>query len=376
MESHITLGRIFGVKIGIHFSWILIALLIAFSLSVRFQSMHPDWSTSTIWLTAIVTSLLFFTSIVIHELSHVMVARMNNLPVHGITLFALGGVAHMGKEAADAKTEFWMGIAGPITSAAIGVLCLAIARTLGWTALAEPGTPVMAMLVWLGAINIMLAVFNMIPGFPMDGGRVLRAALWWKTGNMVRASRIASTTGQFVAYFFIVLGILSFFRGAGFAGLWIAFIGWFLLNAARASYASVEVGERLRGVQVADVMRRDCPVVDGRSNLQTFIDEYLLPTGRRCFLIIDDGKPHGLITPNEVRAVERVRWPYTTIHDVMIPIDRMKTIEPAMPLMEAMEMMGQENINQLPVMSQGVLQGIISRDHIIQFMVMRAELDM
>jgi Zn-dependent protease len=376
MESHITLGRIFGVKIGIHFSWILIALLITFSLSVRFQSMHPDWSASTIWLTAIVTSLLFFTSIVMHELSHVMVARMNNLPVHGITLFALGGVAHMGKDAADAKTEFWMGIVGSITSAAIGVLCLAIARTLGWTAVAEPGTPVMAMLVWLGAINILLAAFNMIPGFPMDGGRVLRAALWWKTGNMVRASRIASTTGQFVAYFFIVLGILSFFRGAGFAGLWIAFIGWFLLNAARASYASVEAGERLRGVQVADVMRRDCPVVDGRSNLQTFIDENLLPTGRRCFLIIDDGKAHGLITPNEVRAVERARWPYTTIHDVMIPIDRMKTIEPAMPLMEAMEMMGRENINQLPVMSQGALQGIISRDHIIQFMVMRAELDM
>jgi Zn-dependent protease/predicted transcriptional regulator len=376
MESHIKLGRIFGVKIELHYTWVVIAVLITFSLAARFEALHPDWSSGTIWITAIVTSLLFFASIVTHELSHVMVARRSKLPVHGITLFALGGMAHMGKDASDARTEFWMGIVGPITSALIGFLCLGAARALGWTAVAEPGMPLMAMLVWLGVINILLAVFNMIPGFPMDGGRVLRAALWWKTGNMVWASRVASRTGEFVAYVFIVIGIIGFFRGLGFGGLWIAFIGWFLLNAARASYSQVEIGERLRGVRVADMMTRDCPVVDGRSNLQTFVDDYLLRSGRRCYLIVEDGAAAGLITPNEVRSVERPRWPYTTVNDVMIPMDRMKTVSPEMPVSEALEILGRANINQLPVTSRGQLEGIISRDHIIQFLVTRAELDM
>src|SRR5262245_29326040 len=160
MESNIKLGRLFGVEIGLHYTWIIIALLIAFSLAARFQSMHPDWGGGVAWLTAIITAALFFASIIVHELSHAMVAKMRGLPVHSITLFALGGVAKIGKEAADAKTEFWMGIVGPITSAVVGFIWLGLARTLGWALLAEPGTPLMAMLVWLGYINIVIAIFN------------------------------------------------------------------------------------------------------------------------------------------------------------------------------------------------------------------------
>jgi Zn-dependent protease/predicted transcriptional regulator len=305
-----------------------------------------------------------------------MVAKMRGLPVHSITLFALGGIAKIEKEAADATTEFWMGIVGPITSAVVGFICLGLARTLGWTMLAEPGTPLMAMLVWLGYINIAIAIFNMIPGFPMDGGRVLRAAVWWKTGDMALATRVAAMTGQVIAFGFIVLGVIGFFSGRGFGGLWIAFIGWFLLNAARASYARVEMGERLRGVRVADLMARDGAQVDGRTNLQTFVDEYVLGTGRRCHLIVENGATVGLITPHEVKAVDRARWPSTTVSDAMVPIDRLKTVNPDMPAAEALEMLGRGDVNQLPVVSNGRLEGIVSRDRLLQFLFTRAELDM
>jgi Zn-dependent protease/predicted transcriptional regulator len=375
MESHIKLGRIFGVKIGLHYSWIIIALLIAFSLASRFQEMHPDWGFGVAWATAIITGALFFAAIIAHELSHALVAKLRGLPVHSIKLFVLGGVAQIEADAKDAKTEFWVGIAGPVTSAALGFICLGLAWTFGWTMPAEPGTPLMAMLVWLGYINITLAIFNMIPGFPLDGGRVLRAVIWWITSNRVRATRIAILTGQFIAFGFIFLGLFSFFRGAGFGGLWIAFIGWFLLQAARSSYAQLEMSERLRGVRVSDVMARDCPMVDGHSNLQTFVDEYLLRTGRRCFLIVENGAVAGLITPQEVKAVERARWPFTTVHDVMIPIDRLRTVKPDTPVTEALETIGRADVNQLPVMSNGRLEGIISRDRVLQFLVTRAELD-
>jgi Zn-dependent protease/predicted transcriptional regulator len=376
MESRIKLGRIFGIKIGLHYTWVIIALLITFSLAARFQGMHPNWGPGVAWATAIITGALFFAAIIAHELSHALVAKLRGLPVHAITLFALGGVAQIEKEAADAKTEFWMGIVGPITSAVLGCLCLGLAWMLGWTMLAEPGTPFMAMLVWLGYINIGLALFNMIPGFPLDGGRVLRAVIWWITGNGVRATRIATVMGQFIAFGFIILGLISFFRGAGFDGLWTAFIGSFLLQAARSSYAQLETSERLRGVRVSDVMVRDCPVVDGRTTLQTFVDEYLLRTGRRCFLIVENGKVEGLITPHEVKAVERARWPYTTVADVMIPIDRLRTVRPDTPMTEALEMIGRADVNQLPVMSNGRLEGMVSRNRALQFLVTSSALDM
>lgn len=170
------------------------------SLSGYFAEAHPDWSSGTIWAMAILSALFFFVAIVLHELSHAWVARLNDLPVHSITLFALGGVAKIEKKAPDGKTEFWMGIIGPITSAVIGFLCLSIAYLLGWMPMSESDTPAMAMLVWLGYINIALASFNMVPGFPMDGGRVLRGIIWIVTGNAAKATRIASMTGQVMAF--------------------------------------------------------------------------------------------------------------------------------------------------------------------------------
>jgi len=161
----------------------------------------------------------------------------------------------------------------------------------------------MAILVWLGYVNIMLAIFNMIPGFPMDGGRVLRAIVWWITGNSARATRIASLTGQFLAFGFIIFGLFQFFGGAGFGGLWIAFIGWFLLTAAKASYVQNELTEKLRGISVGDIMIRDCPVLESRNNVQTFIEDHLLKTGQRCFMVTENGTPVGLITTTRGQTI-------------------------------------------------------------------------
>src|SRR5437762_8326735 len=228
MKAQIKLFKIFGIQIGLHYSWLLIAVLVVFSLAGQFAFTNPQWGSTVIWGVAILTALLFFAAIVVHELSHAAVAKARGLPVRSITLFALGGVAQIEKEASDAKTEFWMGIAGPITSALIGLICLGIAAGLGWNPSFHHQSPGAAMLGWLGVINLALAVFNMVPGFPLDGGRVLRATIWWITGNASRATRIATAVGQLVAFVFIIFGLFRFFNGAGFGGLWLTFIGWFL----------------------------------------------------------------------------------------------------------------------------------------------------
>jgi Zn-dependent protease/predicted transcriptional regulator len=376
MESQIKLGRIFGVEIGLHYSWLIIALLIAFSLAGHFGAAHPDWGRGVIWSMAIITALLFFAAIVAHELSHALVARRRGLPVRSITLFALGGVAQLEKEPEDAKTEFLVSIVGPIASAAIGFVCLMLAWALGWTMMPEATTPLLAMLIWLGYINIGLAIFNLLPGFPMDGGRVLRALIWWYTGSARRATLAASVTGQVFGFAFIIFGIYRFFGGPGFSGLWMVIIGWFLFNAAKAVYARQEMTERLRGVRVGDLMTLDYTVVDGNDNLQTFVHDYLLHTGRRCFLIAEQGVVTGLITPNEVKGIPRARWPYTTVYDVMRPLEQLRTVTPETPVSEALEIIGRDDINQLPAVANGRLEGMISRDQILRYLLTRAELKM
>ena len=376
MKAHIRLGRIFGIEIGLHLSWFIIALLITLSLSSQFHELNPDWGEGTIWATAISTALLFFVTIVAHELSHAMVAKARRLPVRSITLFALGGVAQIEKEAGEASTEFWMGIAGPIMSALIGIICLTVAWAFGWSPLAIPHTPLLAMLMWLGYINISLAVFNLIPGFPLDGGRVLRGIVWWLTGDGVRATRIAARIGQVVAFLFIITGIVRFFMGAGIGGLWIAFIGWFLLDAAGASRAQVEVSSRLRGVRAGDLLERNCVVVSAHENLQTFVDNYLLRTGGQCFLVRNGHGIEGIITPYEVIGTDRARWPYTTIDQAMRRLDQLPAIAPDTPIVEAIEIMDRENANELPVARNGRIEGFVTRGGVLRLLQTRAALEM
>ena len=376
MEATIRLGSIYGIKIGLHYSWLIIAVLIVLSLSGHFAQAHPDWSSGTIWMMAVFSALFFFVAIIVHELSHAAVARSKDLPVRSITLFALGGVAQIERESPDAKTEFWIGIVGPMTSAVIGSTCLVIAYLLGWKPMSEAETPIMAMLVWLGYINIALAVFNMIPGFPMDGGRVLLGLIWAATGDGPKATRFASVSGQVMAVGFIILGLFMFFSGAGIGGLWIAFIGWFLLNAAKATYVQVEITEGLKGALVNDLMSHDCPVLDRYENLQTVVNDHLLRTGERCFMVTEEDVPVGMITPHEIKSVERRLWPFKTAADVMRPLDSLHTVKPETPATEALEIIGREGVNQLPVVSGGRLRGIISRERIINYLFTRKELNM
>lgn len=374
MQSQIKLGRIFGVEIGLHYSWIVIALLIVFSLAGHFRETNAQWGDGIVLMTAVVTGVLFFAAIIAHELAHSVVAKSRGLPVKSITLFALGGVAQIEKDAADAKTEFWIAIVGPITSFVIGGCLLAVSLAMGWAWMETAKTPLLAMMVWLGYINIVLGVFNLIPGFPLDGGRVLRAIVWWVTKDAVRATRIAARVGQTVALFFIITGVFRLFGGAGFAGLWMAIIGWFLLDAAGASYAQVEVTERLRGVRVGDIMARDCPTVEGRTNLQIFVEEFLLRTGRRCFVVVENGDVAGIITAHEIKEVEPPLRQYKTVSDAMRPIHQLRTVTIDTPVAEVLETMGREDLNQLPVVSEGKLEGVISRGQVLRYLQTRMEL--
>jgi Zn-dependent protease/predicted transcriptional regulator len=375
MRPSIRLGRLLGIDIGLHYSWFIIALLIFFSLVGHFHVINPQWSPALAWSMAAITALLFFGSIVAHELSHAAVAKARGMPVKSITLFALGGVANIEKESVDAKSEFWMAIVGPITSAVIGLFFLAVASIAGWQpSIGTPQAPLWAGLVWLGYINIALALFNMIPAYPLDGGRVLRSIVWGINRDPVRATKIAAGVGQFIAVAFIVFGLLRFFSGADFGGLWLAFIGWFLKDAAVASYVGVKASALLADVRVGDVMSQDCPTVDGNLNLRTFAADYLMRTGRRCFVVLQNGRYFGLVTINELKQVQPDRWPFTTVAQIAVPLERVRTVSPDTPLNRALELMTSGDLNQLPVISNGELVGVISRSQVLQFLQTRAEL--
>jgi Zn-dependent protease/predicted transcriptional regulator len=369
VRSQIKLGRIFGIEIGIHSSWFLIAFLIVFSLASQFRQANRQWGTNTIIAMALLTGGLFFVSLLLHELAHSVFAKSHGIPVREITLFALGGVSQIEKNPTSARTEFWMAFVGPLTSAVIGGVCLAVRGLAG-----KPSDPAYAMFSWLGYINLGLAVFNFIPGYPLDGGRILRAALWWRNGDAERSTRAAARTGQVVGMFFIAWGIVQFFAGAGFGGLWMAFIGWFLLQAAGESYLEVGVTRVLSGVTVKDLMSRDCPEVDGNDNIQTFVEEKLLRSGNRCFVVLSGGELAGLVTPHEVKTVDRARWPYTTLYDIMRPVEELHTVRPETPLKSALEIMSRENLNQLPVVANGHFEGLLTRAQVLSYLHNRMEL--
>jgi len=374
VQAQVKLGRIAGISIGLHYSWFIIAFLIALSLADHFHTVTPEWSKAVVWSAAIVTSVLFFVALLLHELAHSLVAKAHGMRVRAITLFALGGVSQIDSETPDARSEFWMAIAGPLTSAILGVGFLGIARLAGWPPGGEPKTPVVAVLLWLGYINLMLAVFNMIPGYPLDGGRVLRAVVWGITHDADRATRLAAQVGQGVAFIFILLGMYRFFVGANFGGLWLAFIGWFLLDASRSSYLQVEVMAGLRGRRVTDIMERDYPTVEGHFSLQDFVNEYLLRSGRRCFMVMQNGQVTGLITPNEVKGVDRERWEQTSVQSVMRPMGQLRTVTADTPAIQALEIMSRNDINQLPVVSNGRVEGVLSRSHVLRYLQTHAEL--
>ena len=368
MHSQIRLGRIAGIEIGLHYSWFIIALLIAFSLASHFHAISPEWNLALVWTCAVVTAICFFIALLLHELAHSIVARSRGLRVRAITLFALGGVSQIESEAADAKSEFWIAIVGPLTSLLIGLVLIGGVHLSGGFHGTEPANPIVAVVLWLGYINIALAAFNMIPGYPLDGGRVLRALLWWITKNAERSTRWASQVGQVVAFFFILSGLFRFFVGENVGGLWIAFIGWFLLDAARSSYIQVGVSAELRGRSVRDIMQHDCENVEGYISLRDFVDHYLLHSSSRCFVVMQNQNVAGIVTADDVRGVRREDWDRTSVQGVMRPLAQLRTVPPEMPALKALEMMTRDNLNLLAVVSNGQVQGIFSRWQVLRFL--------
>jgi Zn-dependent protease/predicted transcriptional regulator len=375
VQAQVKLGRIAGISIGLHYSWFIIALLIALSLAAHFHMTNPQWTDVMVWSAAIITGVMFFAALLLHELAHSILAKARGLRVREITLFALGGVSQIESDAPDAKGEFWIAIVGPITSVVIGIILIGGAWLSGWRSGTQPTTPVAAVLLWLGYINLALAAFNMIPGYPLDGGRVLRAIIWWITRSADRATRLSAQIGQTVAFAIILLGLFQFFTQHGnFGGLWLAFIGWFLLDAARTSYAQAGLMTELRGRTVGEIMDRSCPTVEAYVSLQDFVDEFLLRSGLRGYVVVHNDQIVGLITPHEVKEVARDRWPQTSVQAVMRPIGKVHTVSPDTPALQALQMMGRDDVNQLPVVSNGHLEGLFSRGHVVRFLQAHAQL--
>jgi Zn-dependent protease/CBS domain-containing protein len=365
-QPGIPLGRVFGIPLYLHPSWFIIFLLITVSLATQFTSQHPAWTSEQHWLLGIVTSFLFFASVVFHELSHSVVAKAYKIPVQSITLFVFGGLSRITREPDNGKQEFNVAIAGPLSS-----LFLAGCFGLVWRYVTG-SEMIHAAAGWLAEINLMLALFNLVPGFPLDGGRVLRGIVWGVTGDLTKATKIAANAGKFFAYLMILVGAWQALHGNWVGGLWLAFIGWFLLSAAQESYASMAARSTLSGVRAEDIMTRDVPTVTRDMSIDEYVHE-VLRTGSRCHVVTGAGTPVGLVTLAAARSVPRDEWKNTSIQAVMLPVDKIHSAAPEEPAMSILQRMQSQDINQMPVISENHIVGMISRDSILRLLQTRLQ---
>ena len=371
--SGLRIGRILGIPIYIHASWVIIFLLITMSLALQFTQQHPQWTPAQHWTLGVLTSLLFFASVLFHELSHSVVARFYKIRVASITLFVFGGVARIAKDAPTPAQEFNIAFAGPLSSSLLAL------GFYGLTRVVPDNEMVGALAQWLWETNLALALFNLLPGFPLDGGRVFRALVWGVTKDFTKATRIAGATGKLVAYGMIVLGIwFALGKGQLTSGLWFAFIGWFLLNAAQESVAQIAVRETLSGLHAVDVMSHEVPTVPRDISLEEYGRE-VARTGRRCHLVLSDDRLVGMMNVHRLNSVSRDEWPHTSVQAAMIPRDKILWAKPEEPLLGLLERLLSADINQMPVVTgtenDGAhIIGMVTRDSILRVMQARAEL--
>ena len=367
------IGRILGIPIYVHASWVIIFVLITTSLAGQFTQQHPQWTNAQHWIIGIATSLLFFASVVFHELSHSMVARAYKIRVDSITLFVFGGVARIAQEASNAMQEFNIAIAGPIASLFLSAVFYAV------TLFFPYNTMVGALGTWLSETNLALALFNLLPGFPLDGGRIFRAIIWGITKNFSRATRIAGASGRLVAYGLIALGAwLGLSQGQWTSGLWLAFIGWFLLSAAQESVAQLAIRETLTGLRAVDVMSQEIPTVPRDISLEDYSKE-VLRTGRRCHLVVTDGRLVGMMNVHRLNSIPRDEWANTSVQAAMIPRDKILWAAPDESVLGLLERLLAADVNQMPVVSGAQndgaqIIGMVSRDSILRVMRTRGEL--
>jgi len=377
------LGRVFGITIRIDWSWLFIFLLIVWDLATMFAQVHPAWTTWLSWLIGVVAALLFFGSVLAHELAHSLVARAQGVPVRSITLFLFGGVSNIQREPPSPLDEFLITIVGPLTSIVFGFVFIWLSGVaIGPldAIVASPFTlvgrldPVTTLLLWLGPINILVGLFNLIPGFPLDGGRILRSILWAITHDLRRATHGASLVGQGIAWLMIGIGVAMIFGvrvpffGTGFiSGLWLAFIGWFLNSAAAQSYQQVVVEDILAGVPVSQLMRMNPLAVPAAISIGDLVQNYMMGTDDQSFPVMSGGQFVGIITVDDVRKVPHQQWAATTVEQIMTPADKMAEVTPDENAAEALRELTQREAAQLPVVRNGQMIGMLRRRDIVRW---------
>lgn len=369
MGNSIKLARIFGVDVGVHWSWIFIFFIVTYSFAGGIlDHFYPEWSDAQLWIAGAVVSIVFFLSVLAHEMSHAIVSNRNGLPVNSITLFVFGGVANLTREPDRPSLEFWIAIVGPLTSLALGALF-----AVGWFALDPFSDGIAGVSANLALINASLAVFNMLPGFPLDGGRVFRSIVWARNKDRLRATRLSSKVGEWIAYGVMAIGAVQLVF-QNLAGLWLLLIGFFLRNASTASYEQLVIETTLSGIRVRDVMRRDFAKVEPDVSLERLVHDGVLRGHARCFAVIAAGEFAGLITLTDVRKVPSDEWPTTSVYRAMTPATRLHTVTPSESLTDVLRVMAEHDVNQLPVVQGRELTGMLDRGDVMRFIQVRRDL--
>jgi Zn-dependent protease/CBS domain-containing protein len=385
MRGALRLGRLFGIVIAIDWSWAFIFLLVSWNLTEVFLRWHPEWALGESFVLAVIAALLFFGSVLAHELAHSLVARRFGVRVREIRLFLFGGVSNLESEPPSPGAELWTAIVGPIMSFVIGIVLTVIASAMmpipidpasPWDSVAALG-PLGTLLFRLGPINILVGAFNLIPGFPLDGGRILRAALWRATGNLHKATHASSIIGRGIGWVFIVFGIAMVFGariplfGQGpVSGIWLAFIGWFLSSAAQQSYGALIVQDALEGVRISDLMRRSGPAVPPSTPVATVVDEWFMRSSDRSFPVLDgEGRLLGLVCIGDVTRLPQEMWDRATVSAIMTPRERLAVADPNDAAMSGLRKFGERDVEQLPVVdANDHLVGMLTRSAIARWL--------
>jgi len=370
VRGQISLGKVFGIPLKLHYTWFIIFALVTLSL-VRY-AVDQTYAIEQGIVLGILTSALFFTSIITHELAHSVVAIRNSIPVREITLFVFGGVSQITREATSSRAEFSVAIVGPLASLGMAGIFYGMHLLLSTT----QQTLAADLTQWLALINVLLAVFNMIPAFPLDGGRILRALLWHRTRDYDSATRIAARTGQAISFVFIAVGIalVILARAYWFSGLWLILIAWFLHDAARASYRQASFRGSVGAITVREVTDYGCPTVHPETNVADLIQEHILPTGSSCFLVTRGDVPEGMVMLQQVKKTPRERWSVTSVSDIMVAIGKLKTASIDQDALSVLQDMVEESMDHLPVSDGDRVVGVIHRDEVIRYLRTRAEL--